>query len=108
MSDRSHTGRLRSDRILEKTFTLMFTDVEASTSLATRKGDIEARGLLSRHREIIRRELTDHHGREIDSVGDAFWSRSSRRAGVSGVPSRSTTRSQDNAQTPPVSGSGSG
>lgn len=72
MSDRNHTGRLRSDLILEKTFTLMFTDVEASTSLATRKGDVEARGLLSRHREIIRGELSDHHGREIDSAGDSF------------------------------------
>ncbi len=59
--------------MLEKTLTLMLTDVEASTTLATRKGDVEARELLARYKHTVRGVLAKHHGREIDSPGDAFF-----------------------------------
>ena len=57
----------------EKTFTLMFTDVEASTSLATQKGDVEGRAVPARHRDVVRSQLAEYGGREIDSAGDAFF-----------------------------------
>lgn len=59
--------------MLEKTLTLMFTDVESSTSLTTRMGDLEGRELLARHKQIVRSRLAEHRGREIDSPGDAFF-----------------------------------
>jgi class 3 adenylate cyclase len=52
--------------------TLMFTDVEGSTALATAHGDEEARRLVEAQREVVRAEVTKHGGREIDSIGDGF------------------------------------
>jgi class 3 adenylate cyclase len=56
----------------EGVVTLMFTDVEGSTALASAHGDEEARRLVEAQREVIRSEIAKHGGREIDSVGDGF------------------------------------
>src|SRR5918992_1872774 len=52
--------------------TIMFTDVEGSTDLTRRLGDEAARRTIENHRRIVREQLAEHHGREIDSIGDGF------------------------------------
>jgi class 3 adenylate cyclase len=52
--------------------TILFTDVEGSTSLTQRVGDDGARALLREHERIIRKALGAHGGREVKAMGDAF------------------------------------
>jgi class 3 adenylate cyclase/ABC-type branched-subunit amino acid transport system substrate-binding protein/predicted Ser/Thr protein kinase len=52
--------------------TIMFTDVEGSTALATRLGDVVAKELIEDQRVIVRAEVAAHGGRVIDSIGDGF------------------------------------
>ncbi len=57
------------DRILA---TMLFTDVVDSTNHAVTRGDRDWTELLERHREVVRRELKQHRGREIVTTGDGF------------------------------------
>ena len=50
----------------------MFTDVEDSTELLKRLGDLY-RDVLTSHRRIIRDAFTARDGIEIDTQGDAFF-----------------------------------
>ena len=52
--------------------TLLFTDVVDSTSHAVNRGDKAWTELLERHREVVRRELHHHRGREVVTTGDGF------------------------------------
>ncbi len=52
--------------------TLMFTDIEASTSMTQRLGDAAAQDVLRRHNEIIRAALRDNGGAEIKHTGDGI------------------------------------
>lgn len=52
--------------------TILFTDVEGSTDLRTRRGDHEAQRLLSAHEEIVRAQIAAHRGREVKALGDGF------------------------------------
>ena len=52
--------------------TILFTDVEGSTSLTQRVGDDGARTLLREHERIIRQALSANGGREIKATGDGF------------------------------------
>jgi class 3 adenylate cyclase len=54
------------------TVTFMFTDVEDSTELLKRLGDLY-RDVLTSHRRIIRDAFTARDGIEIDTQGDAFF-----------------------------------
>lgn len=56
----------------ESTFTILFSDIEASTSYATRVGDSEWMRILDRHNTLIRRQLHRFGGREVKSQGDGF------------------------------------
>lgn len=56
----------------ESTFTIVFSDIEGSTSYATRVGDSEWMRILDRHNTLIRRQLTRFGGREVKSQGDGF------------------------------------
>jgi pimeloyl-ACP methyl ester carboxylesterase/class 3 adenylate cyclase len=58
------------DRMLA---TVLFTDIVDATGTAIRLGDRAWRDLLERHHAIVRRELSRHRGREIDTVGDGFF-----------------------------------
>jgi pimeloyl-ACP methyl ester carboxylesterase len=58
------------DRVL---VTVLFTDIVGSTQKAIELGDARWRGLLSRHHELIRAQLTRFHGRELDTAGDGFF-----------------------------------
>jgi class 3 adenylate cyclase len=58
------------DRVLAA---VMFTDIVASTERAAAAGDAQWRALVDRHHAAVRRELTRHRGREIDTAGDGFF-----------------------------------
>jgi class 3 adenylate cyclase len=57
------------DRVLS---TVLFTDIVASTKLASELGDQRWRDLLDRHDAATRRQLTRFRGREIKATGDGF------------------------------------
>jgi adenylate cyclase len=52
--------------------TLMFTDVEGSTTLTQRLGDEGAQKLLREHNETVRRALGSYNGKEIKHTGDGI------------------------------------
>jgi class 3 adenylate cyclase len=52
--------------------TILFTDVEGSTSLTQRLGDSRARQVLREHERITRECLLAHSGREMKTSGDGF------------------------------------
>ena len=55
--------------------TLVFTDIVSSTPMAEEMGDRRWRELLARHYAIIRRELREHRGKELDTAGDGVFAR---------------------------------
>lgn len=57
------------DRVLA---TMLFTDIVGSTEKAAELGDRTWRNLLEQHNAIVRRELAQFRGREIDNAGDGF------------------------------------
>lgn len=56
----------------EDIVTVMFTDVEGFTDLTTRRGDAAAREVIEAERRIVREEVAQFDGREIDQIGDGF------------------------------------
>jgi adenylate cyclase len=54
------------------TITIVFSDIEASTTMAMSLGDTKWFEVLGEHNEIIRRNLKAHGGTEIKSQGDGF------------------------------------
>src|SRR4051812_34230118 len=52
--------------------TVMFTDVEGSTDLTTRLGDVAASELLVSHDAVVREQVAAHGGRDVHSTGDGF------------------------------------
>jgi predicted ATPase/class 3 adenylate cyclase len=55
-----------------QTLTFLFTDIEGSTAMLQRLGGSYAE-VLAGHHGIIRSGLAAHHGREVDTQGDAFF-----------------------------------
>jgi len=52
--------------------TVLFTDVEGSTSLTRRLGDAKGRAVLREHERIVREALKTHGGTEVKTMGDGF------------------------------------
>ncbi|MDX1468540.1 MAG: adenylate/guanylate cyclase domain-containing protein, partial [Acidimicrobiia bacterium] len=52
--------------------TILFTDVEGSTSMTSQLGDAAGREILRHHEEVVRSSLQRHRGTEIKSMGDGF------------------------------------
>ena len=52
--------------------TVLFTDVEGSTALTQRLGDVKARDLLREHERMVREALKSHGGAEVKTMGDGF------------------------------------
>jgi class 3 adenylate cyclase/alpha-beta hydrolase superfamily lysophospholipase len=52
--------------------TVLFTDVEGSSALTQRLGDLRARELLREHERIVREALKAHVGSEVKTMGDGF------------------------------------
>lgn len=51
---------------------ILFIDMVSSTDITMALGDAAALGLVHRYREIVRKALLDHDGREVDRAGDGF------------------------------------
>lgn len=62
--------------------TILFTDIEGSTALTQRLGDLQARQLLRQYERITRQALADHGGAEVKALGDGFltWFDSASKA----------------------------
>jgi predicted ATPase/class 3 adenylate cyclase len=58
--------------VAEDLLTVLFTDVEGSTELRTRRGDVAAQGILQAHEALVREAVAIHGGREIKALGDGF------------------------------------
>jgi class 3 adenylate cyclase len=58
-----------TDRVLT---TVLFTDIVGSTERAASLGDAAWKELLERHHELVRENLRNFRGREIDTSGDGF------------------------------------
>jgi class 3 adenylate cyclase/tetratricopeptide (TPR) repeat protein len=56
----------------EGTVTVLFTDVEGSTDLTTRRGDEAAQEILRAQRELVREQVERHSGHEVKTLGDGF------------------------------------
>jgi class 3 adenylate cyclase len=54
------------------TVTILFSDIEDSTGLNARLGDVRWLELLRRHHAIVRREVGRHGGFEVKAQGDGF------------------------------------
>ncbi len=54
----------------EGTATVLFTDVEGSTSLATSQGDEAGRDVLRAQPHLLRRQIEEHSGHEVMSLRD--------------------------------------
>jgi len=66
------TGERQRPEPTRALLTVLFTDIVGSTQLATELGDARWRELLEDHNQMVRRQLGDHHGREVKTVGDGF------------------------------------
>jgi class 3 adenylate cyclase len=62
--------------------TLLFSDIEASTEMTERLGDLQWMEVLREHNAIVRESVQAHGGFEVKTIGDAFMVafQSARRA----------------------------
>ena len=51
---------------------IMFVDMVGSTDITKVLGDSAALDLVRRYRDVVRRALVDHGGKEVDRAGDGF------------------------------------
>ena len=58
------------DRVLA---TVLFTDIVGSTKRSAELGNAAWRALLERHHALVRRQLGQFDGAEIDTAGDGFF-----------------------------------
>jgi class 3 adenylate cyclase len=58
------------DRVLA---TVLFTDIVGSSAKVVALGDRAWRELLERHHGLVRRQLAQFRGREVDTAGDGFF-----------------------------------
>jgi class 3 adenylate cyclase len=78
---------------------ILFVDMARSTDLTRSLGDAGALVLVRRYRDIVRRALVTHNGREIDRAGDGFLaSFASAHGAVSCAIAIQRELSRDNAQ----------
>jgi len=52
--------------------TILFSDVQGSTALTQRLGDVKAREVLRAYERIVREALRSHGGSEVKALGDGF------------------------------------
>jgi len=66
---------------------IMFVDMVSSTDITKALGDSKALALVHRYRDVVRKALVDHGGREVDRAGDGFLTsfQSAYSASVCGI-----------------------
>lgn len=62
--------RPQPDRALA---TILFTDISGSTERAAALGDSRWNELLQNYYTLVRREVSSHRGKEVDTAGDGFF-----------------------------------
>jgi adenylate cyclase len=85
--------------------TIMFTDIEASTTMTRTLGDAGAQELLRRHNEIIRGALRESGGTEIKHTGDgimASFGSASAALGCAASVQRAFTEHNEREPSSPV------
>jgi len=84
--------------------TILFTDIEGSTTLTQRVGDAKAQELLRTHNSVVREALKSHGGSQIKHTGDGimasfpFASRALECA--TGIQRAFAAHNEDNPDTP--------
>jgi class 3 adenylate cyclase len=68
----SERPSLRPAAAPDGTVTILFTDIEGSTQLNERLGDVRWLELLRAHHVIVREQVHQHGGFEVKSQGDGF------------------------------------
>ena len=68
----SERPSLRPAAAPDGTVTVLFSDIEGSTRLNERVGDVRWLDLLRTHHEIVREQVHRHGGFEVKSQGDGF------------------------------------
>jgi class 3 adenylate cyclase len=63
---------LRSHAAPDGTVTVMFSDIEGSTSINERLGDERWMDVLRSHNALIRERISAYHGAEVKTAGDGF------------------------------------
>jgi class 3 adenylate cyclase len=63
---------LRAAAAPDGTITILFSDIEGSTRLNERLGDLGWFELLRRHQEVVREQIQMHGGFEVKTQGDGF------------------------------------
>jgi class 3 adenylate cyclase len=63
---------MRSVAAPDGTVTILFSDIEASTQLNERLGDVRWLQLLRTHHAIVREQVHEHGGYEVKAQGDGF------------------------------------
>ncbi len=73
---------LSSHTAPDGTVTILFSDIEGSTAMTVRLGDLRWVEVLRTHNAIVREQVADHGGFEVKSEGDGFMLafQSARRA----------------------------
>ena len=66
------TGMRRAPDVERVLATVVFTDIVGSTERAADLGDRAWRDLLEMHHTLVRRELEQYRGREVNTTGDGF------------------------------------
>jgi eukaryotic-like serine/threonine-protein kinase len=71
----------------ENTVTILFSDIEDSSSLYEKLGDLRAHDVIRVHNEIVRRQIAAHRGVEVKALGDSFMVAfpSARRAALCAI-----------------------
>jgi class 3 adenylate cyclase len=68
----SERPSLRPAAAPDGTVTILFTDIEGSTQLNERLGDVQWLELLRAHHAIVREQVHQHGGFEVKAQGDGF------------------------------------
>jgi eukaryotic-like serine/threonine-protein kinase len=71
-SVRSERPSLRPAAAPDGTVTILFSDIEGSTQLNERLGDVQWLELLREHHAIVREQVHEHGGFEVKAQGDGF------------------------------------
>jgi class 3 adenylate cyclase len=68
----SERPSLRPAAAPDGTVTMLFSDIESSTAVNERLGDVRWLELLRAHHALVREQVQDHGGYEVKSQGDGF------------------------------------
>jgi len=63
---------LRAHAAPDGTVSILFSDIENSTVMTERLGDLRAQEVLHEHNDMVRKQVAENKGFEVKSMGDGF------------------------------------